>query len=372
LSAHAAYPAKLNDTAPSVGDKKASVKVKNGPLKMGAGTASAHADATSTSTSAVASNVTVVGGVSIGSIRTSTAQSVTKAGLHTEAVAEISNITIGVGHLLHIGSARSTLTIDSSPGKRPVDSASSKISGVTVLGKPATIDGKGVHVKAGPKLPKSVAQAYQKTLDTFFHAAGFGIKQASISRSDGHTGHTVSVAGLELFFKHPVTGTPPVTIGLPPGVPCPIAGITSQLPVDPCAGVGLSLNAKYRGQIALGQVGAVSLAQPGDKIPSVPNHPDGGGKHPGGGGHNGGGSGPSGGGGGLPPVDDPGSVGSGPTTVSTDPGDGAPPALAGNAGSVLDPLRGLSGRIWWFFPLIAISVLGLAGRLRTPARLPSQ
>jgi hypothetical protein len=30
----------------------------------------------------------------------------------------------------------------------------------------------------------------------------------------------------------------------------------------------------------------------------------------------------------------------------------------------------LSGRLWWFFPLAAIGVLALAGRLRIPARFP--
>lgn len=363
LGAYATNPAHQNDTAPSVGSKHASVKVKSGPFSIGAANADAHADSTSTSTSAVDSDLSILGGVSIGSITTSTSQHVTAAGLVTTATSQIGNIDIGTKHLLHIGSARSTLSITSVPGKPATDTASSVLSGVTVLGKAATINRHGVHVKGGPGVPAAVSSAYQKVLDTVFKAAGFGIKQASISRSDGHTGHTVTVAGLKLFFKHTVKGTPPVTIGLPQGIPCPIKAISSKLPVDICAGVGLSLNAKYRGQIALGQVSAVSLAQPASKIPKPPNPPA---STPPGGGTGGTQStGSTGGGatsfGGTGPT--------GPTSV-TPPTGQTPPAIAASPQSYADPLKGLSGRLWWFFPLAAISVLALAGRLRIPARFP--
>lgn len=364
LGAYATNPAHQNDSAPSVGSKQASVKVKSGPFSIGAANADAHADAVSTSTSAVDSNVSILGGVSIGSIKTSTSQRVTSAGLVTTATSQIGNIDIGTKHLLHIGSARSTLRITSVPGKPATDTASSVFSGVKVLGKSATLTHRGVKVKGGPGVPAAVSSAYQKVLDTVFKAAGFGIKQASISRSTGHTGHTVTVGGLVMSFKHTVKGAPPVTIGLPQGVPCPIKAISSKLPVDPCAGVGLPLNAKYRGQIAFGQVSAVSLAQPASKIPNSPNPPAS--TPPDGGGTGGNpGSGSTGGGatnlGGTPP--------SGSTSVAQPSGE-TPPAIAASSQSYADPLKGLSGRLWWFFPLAAISVLALAGRLRFPARFP--
>jgi hypothetical protein len=362
LGAYATNPAHQNDTAPSVGSKHASVKVKSGPFAVGAAHADAHADAVSTSTSAVDSNLSILGGVSIGSITTSTSQHATPAGLVTTATSEIGNIDIGTKHLLHIGSARSSLSITSVPGKPATDTASSVLSGVTVLGKAATITHHGVRVKGGPGVPAAVTSAYQKVLDTVFKAAGFGVKQASITRSNGHTGHTVTVAGLEMFFKHTVKGLPPVTIGLPQGIPCPIKSISSKLPVDICAGVGLSLDAKYRGQIALGQVSAVSLAQPAAKVPNPPAPPatpaggGGGGTH---------GTGSTGGGttsfGGTPP---------GGATSVTPPGGQTPPTIAASPQSLSDPLKGLSGRLWWFFPLAAIGVLALAGRLRIPARFP--
>ena len=184
-------------------------------------------------------------------------------------------------------------------------------------------------------MPKAVTAAYQKTLDTFFRTAGFGMRRASISRLNGHTGHTVQIAGLEMFFKHTVKGTPPVTVGLPPGVPCPIKGITSGFPVDPCAGIGLSFNAKYRGQIALGQVGAVSLAQPGEKPIKLPTgghtkNPQNG--HDGG--NNSGGNNR-----GIPNVDDPGGLGGGPTVTTPGPKRRCAPTIAGLNQALADPLK---------------------------------
>jgi hypothetical protein len=214
-----------------------------------------------------------------------------------------------------------------------------------------------------------VTAAYQKVLDTIFSKAGFGLKQASIQRSDGHIGHSVSVAGLQLFFTHIVKGTAPITVGLPPGVPCPIK-LPSGFPLDPCAGVGFSLNAHYRGQVALGQVGVVSLAQPGTKTPPPP--PVGGGGGGGGGTSNGGGNtgiGSTGTGSTSPGA---GNLNTGPSTTTGSGPTVAPPTLANRANSGLDPLSGLGGRLWWFFPLMGLGVLALAGRFRFPARLPSQ
>jgi hypothetical protein len=363
LGAYATNPAHQNDSAPAVGSKQASVKVKSGPFSVGAANADAHADGVSTSTSAVDSNLSILGGVSIGSIKTTTSQRATPSGLVTTATSQIGNIDIGTKHLLHIGSARSTLRITSVPGKPATDNASSVISGVTVLGKAATLTRHGVKVKGGPGVPAAVSSAYQKVLDTAFKTAGFGIKQASISRSTGHTGHTVTVGGLVMFFTHTVKGTPPITIGLPQGVPCPIKGISSKLPVDPCAGVGLPLNAKYRGQIAFGQVSAVSLAQPATKIPNPSAPPA---TTPPGGG-NGGTSRTGATGGGSTNF---GGTGPGGSTSVTPPIGQTPPAIAASPQSLSDPLKGLSGRLWWFFPLAAIGVLALAGRLRVPARFP--
>jgi len=310
----------------------------------------------------------LVGAISIGSVHTSTSQAATNGSLTTVASSQVSDINVGTKNLLHIGSVLSTLRIVSSPGKAATDTASSVISGVTVLGKAATIDGNGVHVKSGPKVPKSVAKAYQKVLDTIFAKADFGLKQASILRSNSRSGHSVSIAGLDMFFKHTVKGVPPLNVGFPPGVPCPLP---STLPVDPCAGVGFNLNAKYRGQIALGQVGAISLAQPPIPTPKPPKLPGGsGGPNPGGGTV---GTNPGGGGGFPVRVVAPAAsrVAARRSRVRARVRRSPHPSSRASTQALADPFAGLSGRLWWFFPLIAISVLALIGRLRIPARLPS-
>jgi hypothetical protein len=38
--------------------------------------------------------------------------------------------------------------------------------------------------------------------------------------------------------------------------------------------------------------------------------------------------------------------------------------------SIADQLAGVSGRLLWFFPLILIGLVSIAGRFRVPARLP--
>ncbi|MBV9870002.1 MAG: hypothetical protein JO214_05215 [Frankiaceae bacterium] len=365
VDAHATYPANQSSTSPKIGSKAASVVVKQGPVRLAGGNSTATATATTTSTTAEESDVSLVGAVTIGSIRTTTNQRVTPAGLHTDATAVLSDINIGT-KLVHIGSVRSSLTIDSPPKAKPVDHASTQIGDVTAFGKAATIDRHGLRVK-GTKLPSAVRDAYQKAVDGIFKAAGFGIRQAAVVRHDGQTGHTVEVDGLQLFIKHTVKGAPPVTIGLPQGVPCPLP---HSLPLDACAGVGLPLNAKYRGQIGLGELNAISLAQPADQPTTCcdPTNQHHGGKknsNPTTGGS--GGSSSFGGGGGSS-----GGLPGGGSDISTSPSDGLPPTLPGAAYTLADPLSGLQHRIWWFFPLIAISLLSLLGRFRFPARLPSQ
>jgi hypothetical protein len=369
LDAHSAYPAKQSAVAPAVGAKTIQIKVGKGPFQLGGATAESSAHALSTSSSGVDVNVGLLGAISIGSVKTTTAQSVTPTGLSTTAESLVSNINIGSGKLLHIGSVRSTVSVASSPGKAATDTATSRVMGVKVLGQSATIGKHGIHVHAFHGLPKAVTDSYQKILNKLLARAGMGFKQAQITRSDSHVGHTVSVVGLELFFKHTVRGTPPVTVGLPAGVPCPIESITGKLPVDPCAGIGLSLNGKYRGQVALGQVGVISLAEPAAASPPLPG--TGGGHTPGTTSTGGTGSTAtgvsSGGSGGLP---------SGGSGVVSAPGGSKPPAVAvtptTTAQSLRDPLAGLSHRLLWFFPLLALGVLAVAGRLRTPARFPAQ
>jgi len=211
-----------------------------------------------------------------------------------------------------------------------------------------------------------VTNAVQTAFDKVLKAAGVSVETATIQRKDSNTGRNVSIAGLALVFRHTVKGAPPVTIGLPPGVPCPIAPITSKLPLDPCAGLSLPLNAKYRGTIGFGEIGVVSKASPGGSGGGVP-----GGGLPGGTTNPGGGSVPAGGtpgAGGIPGAGGTpgGGSSSGPTPT------GSPPAVAGKSQTIADQLSGAGRRMLWFFPLIMIGLLAIGGRFRVPARLPSK
>jgi hypothetical protein len=367
LDAASTYPATQSASAPHVGSKAASVAVNAKPFSFGAGTSRSTAQQYSTTTDAQDGNLNVMSAISIGSIHTSTSQLATASNLTTTATSDLAGIDIGTGKLLHIGSIRSTVTVVSAPKKKPTDTASTVISDVKVLGLPATIDRSGIHVQKGGK-PVAVVTAVQNLLNKVLSKAGFGIKLANITRVNNSEGHIVTVNGVEFFFDHTVTGTPPITIGLPNGIPCPIESITSKLPVDPCAGVGLSLNAKYHGQIALGEASVTSLAAPAAPTPSTPPI------KPGGPGPTktlppsnpsiGGGGGIPSSGGGLP------STGSQAQTGSS-PG-GSAPTFPSKTVAAADPLAGVSKRLIWFFPLMMIGLLAVVGRLRTPARLPRQ
>lgn len=367
LDAHATYPANQTASAPALGSKAAQIQVNSKGLSLGAGTASATAHALSATTVADDGHIDVAGAISIGSVRTSTSQVATATELTTTATSDVSNINIG-GKLLHIGAANSSVTVHSRPGQKATDTATSKVAGVSVLGLAATIDAKGIHVEKLPGTLTTVTNAVQGVLNKLLKAAGLSIETASIHRTDNHSGHTVSIAGLALVFKHTVTGTPPVTIGLPAGIPCPIEPITSKLPVDPCAGLSLSLNAKYRGTIGLGEIGVVTLASPGGSGGGVP-----GGGLPGGSTNPGGGTVPSGGStGSTGSAGIPGGPGVTPggSSSSGSGSQGPPPAVAGKPRSVSDQLAGASRRMLWFFPLIMIGLLAIGGRFRVPARLP--
>lgn len=364
LNAASVYPQNTTASAPHVGTKNAELKIANGPLQVGDGTAQSTALQYSTSTDAVDGNVGLMNGISIGSVRTTTTQVANGSNVTTTATAELSNIGIGTGKLLQIGSVRSTLQVVTAPGKKATDTASSTVSGVKVLGLPATIDRTGVHVQKASKQPIKVTQTAQNLLDKLFKKAGFGIKLAQVSRTNTSDGHTVTVDGLQLFFDHTVSKVPQLMLGWPQGIPCPIEPITSKLPIDPCSGVGYSLDAKYHGLITLGEVSATSRADqspnstgPGPGTPSsTPTGSTTTGTVPAGSGPTGGGS--------LPP--NPG-VSSAPAPQGSAPTfPGAKPQASS------DPLAGVSGRLLWFFPLMMIGLLAIAGRLRTPARLPRQ
>jgi hypothetical protein len=353
LDASASYPVKQTAQAPLLGTKVAQASFASKGFSLSAGAAAATAHQFDTSTSAEAQNVGVAGLLSIGNATTTTTQTATADALTTTAVAKLSDIGVG-GTLLHIGTMISTTTVVSRPGKPATDTTSTELGDVKAAGVAATIDGSGVHIdKSG--LPTNVVAAVQKLVNQVLGKAGVKLSLATVTRKNDVEGHTVAASGLLLTLDRNVSGVQPITVGLPQGVPCPPI-IPSSFPVNPCSGVSFSLDGAYHGQIALGQVGVVSLAEPGGDISSVPPSV-----------------------GATPPVGTTGPVSgvgpvtippTGPSVVSTEP-PGPAPDVAQTQRQMADQLNGVSHRLEWFFPLFAVCLLALLGRFRTPARLPS-
>jgi hypothetical protein len=353
VDAHATYPAHQEAKAPIIGKSPAQVSVDESGFSFDAAASRASAHQYDTSAVANSQHIEITGALSIGASRTATTQTATADALTTTAVSSLSNVDLG-GKVLNIGSVRSTTTVVSKPGKRATDTTTTVLSDVTALGLPATIDGSGVHIR-GNGLPANLVKQVEKLLNQLLGAAGIHVSLAGVTRTDDDNGHSVAAAGLLITFERTVNGTQPITVAPPPGIPCPEQ--LKSFPLDPCSGVSLSLDGKYHGQIALGQVGVVSLAQPG-----------------------GAGGGPTdcidcGNNGGTPPPDAQPIDGDGgplPGDTSTVGGDSTvpPPDVAGSPVALADQLKGVSGRLEWFFPLFALGLFALIGRLRAPARLP--
>ena len=355
VDAHATYPAHQVGTAPILGKTPAQVSVDQSGFAFDTASARAEAHQYDTLTRASVQNLDIAGALSIGSVRTTTTQTATADGLTTTAVASLSNVGLG-GKLLDIGNIRSTTTVVSRPGKPATDTTTTVLSNVTAAGLAATIDGTGIHLN-GNGLPGNLVKQVEKLVNQVLKAAGIEVTLADVSRTDDDNGHTVAADGLLITFDRTVNGTKPITVAPPPGIPCPSQ--LKRLPVDPCGGVSLSLDGKYHGQIALGQVGVVSMAQPGVSPGGLP---------PGGSTPPPGGTVSPGGDGGIPTGEA--TLPGGGTTVTGGDGSGPPPVVSGPTRNVADQLTGVSHRLEWFFPLFALGFLALIGRLRAPARLP--
>jgi hypothetical protein len=355
LDAHAVYPANPTAKAPVIGTHAAQASFDSSGFSLGAATANSTANQYDTSATVNDQNLGIAGVLSVGSATASTTQNAAADGVTTTATTAVSDIDLG-GKLLSIGTLKSMTTVVSKPGKPSTDTTSTVLSGVKALGLPATIDNTGIHID-GKALPGNLISVVQNLVNQILGKAGIHLSIAATKSSNADTGHTVAASGLLLTFDRTVTGLKPITIAPPTGIPCPPQ--LAALPVDPCAGVSLSLDAAYHGQVALGQVGVVSLAAPSGVTSTIPTPIS---STPA--------TSPSSG-----PGVGPGSVGPVPPApgVSTSPAPGSsqPPLVAGAPQNVADQLKGASHRLLWFFPLLFIGLLSIVGRFRIPARLPT-
>jgi len=281
LAAHASYPTPADATAPTVGGQAGQVSGgAPGALIVTGGTAAAAARPTSTSATATGAVTDVAGVVTVGSAHTTEHQAVDGSGLRTTATAVLGDVSIGTGGLLHAGSVTVTTTTTSTLGHPGTDTSSATVSDATVAGQPAVVDASGVHVQGGA-LPAPVQAALQSALDTALGAAGVTVSLGGVARGDDTRGHSVIATGLTITRAATVAGAPPVSVGLPPGVPCPTTAVPgdplSALPVEPCSGVGLDPNAAYVGSVVLGSVGVTSNVVTDDlqDLPALPALPGG-------------------------------------------------------------------------------------------------
>jgi hypothetical protein len=363
VDAHATYPHDPAAKAPLLGSKVAQAAIDTNGFALDAGAADATAQQYATTTFAREQNIAIPGGLTVGSATTSTSQTAAADGLTTTAVVHLSNIAIG-GTALTIDHLTTTSTVVVRPGKPPQDTTSTVLSGVKSAGLNATVDGSGIHIN-GNGLPASLIAQVQDAVTKTFAAAGIKVSLSKVSHTDDANGHTVAAYGLILTYDRNVNNPPPLdSVTVSPqtlGLPCPQI-IPPGSGLDPCSGVSFSLNGVYHGQVALGQVGSVSLAQPNSLAGGVP--PAGGAAGPGGTSSAPGGTGNGVGPGGVhtPP-------GSPQAQSSGSPPSGAP-VVAGQQRAVANELAGVGHRLAWLFPLFAICVFGLIGRFRTPARLP--
>jgi hypothetical protein len=356
LDAHAVYPATPTAKAPVIGTHAAQASFDSSGFSLGAASANSIANQYNTSAIVNDENIGIAGLLSIGSSNTSTTQVANADGVTTTATALVSDIDLG-GKLLSVGTLKSTTVVVSKPGKPAKDTTSTVLTDVRALGQPATIDGSGIHI-AGKALPGNLIALVQKLVNQILGKAGIHLSLAQAKSSNGDTGHTVAASGLLLTFDHDLSGIKPITIAPPTGIPCPPQ--LAVLPVDPCAGVSLALDGHYHGQVALGQVGVVSLAQPGGVTSTIPTP------------------------GASTPVTSPtGDTGPGINTggpipptgpgirTSPVPGSSQPPVVASAPQNASDQLKGASHRLLWFFPLFFVALLSIIGRFRTPARFPT-
>jgi hypothetical protein len=360
VDAHATYPHAPAAKAPLIGTQTAQLSVDQSGFALDAGAADATAQQYGTTTFVREQNLVIPGGLTIGHVFTKTTQTATASGLTTTAEAHLSHIALG-GTALTIGAMTTTSTVVSQPGKPAQETTSTVMSGVKSAGLNATVDASGIHIN-GNGLPGNPVAQVQQAINQAFAKAGIKVAFSKATHTDDANGHTVAAYGLIFTYDRGVSRTQPITL-TPPAVSTCEQIVYKIIPpgsgLDPCSGVSFTLDGAYHGQVALGQVGIISLAQPGFGTPGA-----------------------------TPPVGTPpgttppGGAGPGPGNVTTPPGGpsvsstggsgGPPPQVAthGQQVNVADQLGNVSRRLKWFFPLFALGVFALIGRLRIPARLP--
>lgn len=170
-----------------------------------------------------------VGAASAASTLHATTDAIT---LHVESA--VKDVTIA--GLVHIASVRAVDDITVRPMGKPVDHPNVTVTGVTVAGQPASIDGDGIHIAGqnGPSLAQKLVQQ------------GVTVRTVGVNRADTTGTGRSDATGLSIGFSVPVSGLPYIPNPLP-----------SPFDVIP----GVNANGTYVGTVTLGAAGAVAAAQ---------------------------------------------------------------------------------------------------------------
>ena len=236
LLADASYPRRPHDKATASGSPMGSGPFVVTPLVAAAtaGPAGNSGTTTGAQTSLLAGTP---GAVTIGASSATSTVTEIKSGLRVLVTSHVSDISIaGTVHIASV-SARDDIVI--AAGKKPVDTPSVTVSGVTVAGQAASIDDRGVHLLGndGPSVSHQLDQA------------GVRVRTVGTHRADSSHGARSDATALEIDVAMPVSGVPYVPNPLPT-LPPPF----DQVPQLP----GVNANGTYLARVTVGAVGAAA------------------------------------------------------------------------------------------------------------------
>ncbi|MBV9099084.1 MAG: hypothetical protein JO079_13600 [Frankiaceae bacterium] len=233
LLADASYPRTKVDHAQTNGSP-----VGSGPLVLTPARADATAAADGNEGSTAGAALSLLSGspaaVTIGAAASSSTLHTTASDITVHVESSVQDVT--VAGLVHIAAVHAIDDITVTPTAKPVDHPSITVTGVTVAGQPASIDGDGIHIAGqnGPSLAQKLAQL------------GVTLRTVGVNRADSTGVARSDATGLSIGFSVPVSGLPYIPNPLPP-------------PFDVVPGV--NGNGTYVGTITLGAAGAAAAGQ---------------------------------------------------------------------------------------------------------------
>jgi hypothetical protein len=236
-----AYPLLADASYPRSKDAHAQTNqspIGSGPFVLTPARADATANADGNDGSTVGTSLSLLSGspaaVTVGaaSARSTLHTSATGITVHVESA--VTDVTIA--GMVHIASVHAVDDVALHGTGKPTDHPAITVSGVTVAGQQASIDGNGIHVAGqnGPSLAQKVAEQ------------GVTVRTVGVDRTDLAGSARSDATGLAIGFSVPVSGLPYIPNPLPP-------------PFDVVPGV--NANGTYVGTITLGAAGAVAAGQ---------------------------------------------------------------------------------------------------------------